>query len=345
MSRMRIIAALAGAVLLAPGAATAQGGTTPVQNLNLRRAVQAYNSADFTQTLTFARQALRERLTAPELARAYELLGFVFGATSQPDSCIAAFREMILLDPDRELGRVSGRINGYFQAALSQVLVVRQPQVDSVQFVAGQGFVPIRYIVTSSARVRTVAIGGETTISIDSSVTSGLVNLRWPAQLPDGAPVPPGDYTVQIEARGAGQSSFSAVRRIRVAHDHVDTLPHLTALPGYDSLPATEIPPKSWRPLGLAFLYTGAAAGAALALGGDLEVQPDALVLVGGGALLTGFIASLTRPAPQPARANVLYNQLLREQLSRRNAEIARENAARRQAVRITVTPLATDAP
>jgi hypothetical protein len=343
MTRMRIVSLLAGAALLAPAAA-AQAAPAPVQNLNLRRAVQAYGSADFTQTLTFARQALRERLTAPDRARAYELLGFVFGATSQPDSCIAAFREMILLDPDRELGRVSGRINGYFQAALSQVLVVRQPQVEAVRFVAGQGFVPIRYIVTSSARVRTVATGGETTVLIDSSVTSGLVNLRWPAQLPDGSPVPPGDYTVQIEARGAGQSLFAAARRVRIAHGRVDTLPHVTALPGYDSLPATEIPPKNWRPLGLAFLYTGAATGAALALGGDLEVKPDALVLVGAGALLTGFIASLTRPAPQPARANLLYNQLLREQLGRRNAEIARENAARRQAVQITVTPLAASA-
>jgi hypothetical protein len=248
---------------------------------------------------------------------------------------------MILLDPDRELGRVSGRINGYFQAALSQVLVVRQLRVDSTAFVAGQGFVPIRYVVTSSARVRTVAIRGDTTVQIDSSVTSGQVNLRWPAQLPDGRPVPPGDYTVQVEARGAGQSSFSATRRIRIAHGRVDTIPHLTALPGYDSLPATEIPPKNWRPLGLAFLYAGTTVGASLALGGDLDVPSEALVAVGVGTLVTGFIASLSRPAPQPATANLLYNQLLREQLGRRNAEIARENAARRQAVRITVTPLA----
>lgn len=337
---MRITALVAAAVLLA-SAAAAQAAPAAVQNLNLRRAIQAYGSADFTQTLAFTRQALRERLTAPERARAYELLGFVFGATNQPDSCIAAFREMILLDPDRELGRVSGRINGYFQAALSQVLVVRQLRVDSTAFVAGQGFVPIRYVVTSSARVRTVAIRGDTTVQIDSSVTSGQVNLRWPAQLPDGRPVPPGDYTVQVEARGAGQSSFSATRRIRIAHGRVDTIPHLTALPGYDSLPATEIPPKNWRPLGLAFLYAGTTVGASLALGGDLDVPSEALVAVGVGTLVTGFIASLSRPAPQPATANLLYNQLLREQLGRRNAEIARENAARRQAVRITVTPLA----
>ena len=84
----------------------------------------------------------------------------------------------------------------------------------------------------------------------------------------------------------------------------------------------------------------GVTTGAALALGGTLDVEPAPVLAVGVGALVAGFVASLSRPAPQPAAANLLYNQLLREQLGRRNAEIARENAARRQAVRVTVTPL-----
>lgn len=330
------------AALLVPAMASAQAGGAPggsdIQNAILRRAIRAYEAVDFDQALLVGRQALRERLTAAERARAYELLGFVFAATSQPDSSIAAFREMILLDPDRELGRVSGRVNGYFQAALSQVLVVRQLQVDATAFVAGQGFLPIRYTVTSSARVRTRAVRGDTAILIDSAVTVGQVNLRWRAQGPDGRPVPPGDYTIQVEATGAGQSAFSAARRIRIGHGQVDTLPHLTALPGYDSLPETEIPPKNWRPLGLAFLYTGAATAAAVALRGDLDPAPGALVAIGVGTIVTGFVASLRKPAPRPARANMLYNDLLREQIGRRNAEIARENEARRQSVEIQVT-------
>jgi hypothetical protein len=53
-------------------------------------------------------------------------------------------------------------------------------------------------------------------VLIDSAVTSGLVNLRWPVQLLGGSPVPPGDYTVQIEARGAGQTR--SPRGVRIAH-------------------------------------------------------------------------------------------------------------------------------
>lgn len=327
-------------VVIAP-MAWAQAGAAGVQNATLQRAIRAYDNVDFNQALVLGRQALRERLTAPERARTYELLGFVYGATNQPDSCISAFREMILLDPDRELERASGRINGYFQAALSQVLVVRQLRVDSADFIAGQGFLPIRFTVTSTARVRTRALSGDRAILIDSAVTVGQVNLRWPAQLPSGAPVPPGEYTIQVEARGAGQSLFGAARQVRIAHGVVDTVAHLTALPGYEYLPESEIPPKSWRPLGIAFLYTGAAAAGALALQGSLDARTDALVAIGVGTLVTGFVASLTQPAPQPARANILYNQLLREQLTRRNAEIARENAARRQAVQLTIVPVA----
>ena len=74
---------------------------------------------------------------------------------------------------------------------------------------------------------------------------------------------------------------------------------------------------------------------------GEPAQHPGAIAAIGVGTVLTGFIASLRTPAPQPARANILYNRLLREQLARRNADIARENAARRQAVEIRAIPLA----
>ena len=54
-------------------------------------------------------------------------------------------------------------------------------------------------------------------------------------------------------------------------HRRVDTLPHLTELPGYTYLPETEVPPKSWKPVGLALVYTGIALAGTSALShGDL---------------------------------------------------------------------------
>jgi hypothetical protein len=61
---------------------------------------------------------------------------------------------------------------------------------------------------------------------------------------------------------------------------------------------------------------------------------------IGGGIILAGFIMTLRKPAPQSARGNILYNQLLREQIARRNTEIAQENTRRRQQVALTVAPL-----
>ncbi len=56
-------------------------------------------------------------------------------------------------------------------------------------------------------------------------------------------------------------------------------------------------------------------------------------------ALITGVVMSIKKPDPQPVEANILYNQLLREELARRNAEIVTQNTMRRRQTRLTVTP------
>ena len=58
-------------------------------------------------------------------------------------------------------------------------------------------------------------------------------------------------------------------------------------------------------------------------------------------ALVTGFVMTLKKPAPRPALGNIQYNKLLREQLARRNAEIAQQNTQLRRQVQITVVPIA----
>ncbi|HEY6807932.1 MAG TPA: hypothetical protein VI160_04010, partial [Gemmatimonadales bacterium] len=131
--------------------------------------------------------------------------------------------------------------------------------------------------------------------------------------------------------------------RVRVASGAVDTVAHLLALPGYSALPEMEVPPRSWRPMGLAFLYTGIAGAGSLALENSSLGAPSRreLLAVSAGALITGFVMMLKKPAPQPARGNILYNRLLQEQLVRRNADIAQENVQRRRQVELTVTPIA----
>ncbi|HYT04814.1 MAG TPA: hypothetical protein VEM13_08015 [Gemmatimonadales bacterium] len=325
----------------APPAASAQGQTP--QNATLRQALHAYDNLDFTHAITLARRALAQRMAGADQSRAYELLGFAYSATDSQVKAVDAFKQTILLEPDRELdpNRISPKITSLFYSALGQVLVVRQLRVDSARFVSGQGSVPIRFTVTSPARVRARAVSGATTVLIDSSVVTGTVNLRWPARLSNDDPVPAGDWLIVVEAT-AGQNSFSAARSVRITHGSVDTLPHLTSLPGYQELPETEIAPQSWRPVGLAFLYTGGALIGTLglesaSLGSSSKRE---LSVVGAVALATGMVMTFRKPARRPAEGNILYNRLLREQIARRNQEIAKENVTRRQQVQLTIVPL-----
>lgn len=325
---------------LAPAPCLAQ----TIQNATLRRAQQAFDNLDYRQALTTARAALRERLTGFERARAYELLGFTYSGMDSILRAVDAFKQVVLLEPERDYDptRTPPKALSSFQVALTQVLVVRQLRVDSISFVGGQGAVAVRYTVTQPARVVTRVLGPQTSLKIDSTVASGQVNIRWPARLPSGDPIPAGDYNVVVEAT-VGQNNFSTSQPIRVTHGRVDTLPHLTSLPGYTYLPETEVPPKSWKPMGLALVYSGIAlAGTSALSNGDLgSASLREGGMISGGIVLAGFIMTLKTPAPQPARGNILYNQLLREQISRRNTETAQENTRRRQQVALSVVPLA----
>ena len=330
-----------GAVVCFAGLAVpAVGAGQTIQNATLRSAQQAYDNLEYRLVLTRARAALRERLTGPERARAYELLGFTYGAMDSILKAVDAFKQVVLIDPERQLdpNRVSPKAYSAFDVALRQVLLVRQLRIDSVSFVGGQGAVPIRFTVTQPARVLARAIGSGATVVIDSGAWNGQVNLRWPARLANGDAVPAGAYTVVVDAR-LGQNTFSASQAIRVSHGRVDTLPTVMSLPGYQFLSETEIPPQSWRPVGLAFLYTGGALVGTLGLESSSlgSSSKRELGLVGGAALVTGFVMMLRKPAPRPAGANILYNRLLRDQIARRNQDIAKENVARRQQVQVTV--------
>ena len=315
-----------------------------VQNATLRRAQQAFDNLDYRQALTTAHASLRERLTGFERARAYELLGFTYSGMDSILKAVDAFKQVVLIEPERDLdpNRTSPKALSAFQVALNQILVIRQLRVDSVNFIGGQGVVGIRYTVTQPSRVVTRISGGTLgSMRIDSTVANGQVNIRWPARMPNGDPVPAGNYNVVVDAT-VGQNTFSASQPIRITHGAVDTLPHLTSLPGYTYLPETEVPPKSWRPMGLALVYSGIALAGTSALShGDLgSASMREGGMISGGIVLAGFIMTLKKPAPQPARGNILYNQLLRDQITRRNAEIAQENTRRRQQVALSVVPL-----
>jgi hypothetical protein len=335
----RIRGAVAGLLLLvAPVAAKGQ------ENADIRRAQAAYQGLDYSEAVLAARQALRGTLTADDRVAAYELLGFSYGALDSTRQAVDAFRQLIFLAPDREpdLERVSPRITSLYASALGQVLVVRRLRVDSARFVAGAGSVPIRFEVSREARAFVRVIGPGMDVVVDSQNVAGIARVDWPVTTGDGRPMPAGEYQIIVTAREQGRSEFaSRPFPLRVDHGTVDTVPHLTGLPGYQELPEQVSPPRDWRPLVLTVLYTGLASGAFLLLDkGELGTGPrTAMISVGGAAMTTGLVLSVRKPDPRPSPTNILYNRLLRDLLARRNAEIAGQNAERRRQVLLTVRP------
>ncbi|MGH7509509.1 MAG: hypothetical protein ACREMZ_08560 [Gemmatimonadales bacterium] len=311
-------------------------------NPTLRRATRAYSDLSYAQAISLARQASRERLGPEDQARAYELLGFAYASLDSTRQATEAFKQVLLLNPDRGLdaGRVSPKITSAFALALAQVLVLRDLQVDTTEFVAGVGTLPIRFTVTRTARLRTRLVGPAGQVTVDSSLGEGEVRLAWNGILSQGQAPSRGAYRLVIEA-SAGRDSYAASVPLWIEAGAVDTLPHLVALPGYELLPEKVVPARSWKPVGLALMATSLALGGSLALessklggGGRREI-----LTVGAGAALVGLLATVKKPAPVPARANILYNSLVREQLARRNSEIAAENAARQRQVKLGIVP------
>jgi hypothetical protein len=311
-------------------------------NPTLRRANQAYGNLSYAQAITLAKQASRERLSSSDQARYFELLGFSYASLDSTRQATEAFKQVLMMTPDRGLDatRVSPKITSAFALALAQVLVLREVRVDSTEFIAGVGSLPIRFNVTRTARLRTRIMGSGGEMTVDSALGEGAVRLAWNGLMANGLPPASGTYRVVVEAT-AGRDSYAAAVPLWIQVGTVDTLPHLTKLPGYALLPETVVPARSWKPVGLALMATSLALGGSLALessklggGGRREI-----LTIGAGAALVGVLATLKKPAPVPAQANILYNSLVREQLARRNAEIAAENTILRRQVKLGIVP------
>ena len=321
---------------------SARSSLAAQDNPTLRRASQAYGNLSYAQAITLAKQASRERLSSSDQARYFELLGFSYASLDSTRQATEAFKQVLMMTPNRGLDatRVSPKITSAFALALAQVLVLREVRVDSTEFIAGLGSLPIRFNVTRTARLRTRIVGAGGEMTVDSALGEGAVRLGWNGLMANGLPPASGTYRVVVEAT-AGRDSYAAAVPLWIEVGAVDTLLHLTNLPGYALLPETVVPARSWKPVGLALMATSLALGGSLALessklggGGRREI-----LTIGAGAALVGVLATLKKPAPVPAQANILYNSLVREQLARRNAEIAAENAILRRQVRLGIVP------
>ncbi len=327
------------ALILCVAASPLSGQTNPL----VHEAQAAYDSLDFAGAIRAGQRATRERLPAADLVAAWRVVAFAFASLDSARQARDAFKQAVFLDPDWAIdeSRVSPKITSLYGLALREVLVIRSPTADSTTFVVGQGGVGLRFEVTRTARVQVKVSGAAGTGIVDSIRGDGRLAFRWDGRLANGAVPEAGIYTVVIEAT-SGRDSYARSLRLRVTPGIVDTANHLASLPGYDLLPETVVPPRNWRPFGLSLLTSAVAGGAALALeSGQLGGGPHReLAGISAVSIGIGVLSMLRKPAPVPSEANLRYNRIVRDNLSRENARIAFDNENRRRQVRLTIAPL-----
>ncbi len=318
------------------------------ENTTVRAARHAYDSLDYRRAITLARGAVGQPLAEADLAVAYETLAFSLGSIDSTQQAIDAFRSLILVDPDREPDPlvISPAITQLYAAALAQVLVIRRVRMDSATFVAGRGNVRVRFQLSRGARTDIRVIGTGVDVLADSGTFAGESNWFWSSVDPNGDPLPPGDYIMQLRAV-AGREEFNALQRFTIRHSPVDTLAHLDALPGFEERPEMVRPPRNWMPFVVSALTAGAATGTVFAIQGSTaeSTAPRELNAVNVLALATGVAVVLRRPDLQPVEANIAFNNLLRQQLLAENTNRARENEQRLRQVVVTIVPISGETP
>lgn len=330
------------------------GLAAPLQaqsNATLKRAVDAGAALEYPNALRFTRAAIGERLTVPDLRIAYQLLGTTYAAMDSGVQAQDAFRQLILLDPefDFDATATSPKITAQFGLALAQVLVVRHLATDSVRtaFVAGRSQMSFRFVLTQRSRIVARLTGPGGSVTVDSSVSDpGTIRVLWNGLLAGGMAPASGRYRFTVQATSLGDQ-YAAEFPIQIDVAPVDTAPHLLSLAGYDTLPTMVMPPRSFKPLGVAALLTGVLGGGALALENSRmgSTRHREFAIGAGATLLVGLVSSFGHPVLEPSEANIRYNTLIRDQLARTNQQIAAANQMRRREVELTVTPAAAVAP
>jgi hypothetical protein len=311
-------------------------------NLTVRAARTAFDELDFPLAIVLAQEGLLQPLTNVDEIAALEVLGFSYASLDSIQQALRTFASLIVLDPDREPDQslFPPRLVNLYSQALAQVLVVRHVSIDSAQVVAGQGTVPVRFEVSRPSWATVRIIGGGMNTLVDSQlVEPGPIRVDWSPVTQAGDPLRTGTYQFVITAI-EGNNQFQAPATVAVTHGVVDTLRHVNNMAGFIKQPETEIPPRDWRPLGIASIFTGVMTGAAIALENSaLGGAKGEIVSVSVASLITGLVLSLKKPDPRPVPSNVLYNQLLDQMVDERNAKIAQENADRRRQVVLIIRP------
>lgn len=310
----------------------------------MAQGVAAYEDFDFPAAARLLERSLAlgapNDLSHGERLRALTYLGAAEHFSQHRSEAAGHFRSAVLLDtryrPDSLF--FPPEIIRLYDEALQTTKAVFVEVERVSAFIAGEGSLKAT-IVPSSFHEITVTIArsnGNIVRQLYAGPIREGLSVEWDGRGADRQPVSSGTYRLDVASR---VTSDEVLRRFRVPLDvtasPADTLRHTNAPPDSLLAPERESGPKRVGPL-----VAGVALGAWAVMLPDLAGGDDASgtrYFVGAAlsaASIYGFLRS-GRGAPIPA--NVAANERMRAQWRERSAQIAADNARRRQAVELLV--------
>jgi hypothetical protein len=300
---------------------------------DLAQGIQAYRALEMESASWLLRQALNnERLKPDERKTALSYLGAAEFYRERHDSAVAAFGELVRLDPEYRLDRL------VFPPDAQQVFEEARrlnPSVRvtarSASFAPGSSGLPVRLDAnTPQVVVMTFeSVSGEVIDTAYRGQIADTATVFWNATGPAVAPAPVGGFVLSVASLdGRGK----VARRVELPV-------HVTRTPE-NALPIPEPPPvlPARQPAGPAFvrLGLGIAAASVAYFATPLFTDKTAPRVLATGLFATaGGIGFWEARPGKPLPANVVANETARAAWRARVANVEEEN--RRRAVGGTV--------
>jgi hypothetical protein len=339
----RARAALVLTLMLALGGA----GTVRAQTARdlVAQGVRKYRALEYDDAAALLRRSVAPdavgTLSTSERAQALSYLGATELFRTHRDSAIAAFRDIVLLDPRYRPDELifPPQVTNLFQEVrrATKVIAVAVPPVTELRTRTDR--LTARVFSSSLADV-TVSLTGEDGTPLRDLYRGPIADsmlVAWDGLTAEGAAPQDGRYLLRVAPSAAEPGGFAARQvALDVAQQVSDTLPWPPPLTTPPLLP--ERTPGTAGPRSLAAGLVAAAAVVLLpnVVANDRDVT-RARFAVGAAVGIAGIAGFLTQQRGRPIEANIHANAPQREAWKRRLDAVQVENATRRNAVHLII--------
>lgn len=320
------------ALLAAPGIGRAQNGS-PERVLD--QGIAAYRDLEMESAGWLLRQALAgDRMAARERVTALSYLGAAEFYRDRRDSALAAYGQLIRLEPWHRLDRLvfGPDVQTVFEEARRRTPVA-EVRAAKASFAADAAGLPIH------VRVNTPHVVAVTLESVNGAVLDTVFRDRvrdsttvyWGARATAGGRAPVGGYVIGVTSLdGRGRAGSRSALPVQVTRSPEDPL----GLPGRPALlPETQPAGPAFARLGLG-LAAATAAWFVTPVFTDNAAPQVALALTFGAAGVLGFVDA--RPG-KPLPDNAVKNRVALEAWEARVARVRAENGRRAEGGTVTV--------